>query len=257
MNNINPSDLDSLDIIDKQDSLLQLSIDFSSEANMTSFSEAMEYYEITTKDTIYATEGFKNNSGFPFQMGVMRSAARFAFDNSIGSVSEQITTDNGIAVFHIVGNIGEEYKPISEVENSIKRSLIHDKKKEYAQLLFNDIDIDSDWKEISNNSEYIAYTEKETSTLGGNFNTIGRSNELQGILKKIEPGEFTNVLESSSHVFVAYISEKDKFNQDNYLAAKDSIKKQLLASKRNQTYNNWLRAEKESIEIIDLRYKIF
>ena len=50
---------------------------------------------------------------------------------------------------------------------------------------------------------------------------------------------------------------KDNFNEVDYLAIKDSIKKQLLTGKKNQVYNNWLRAEKDKINIIDLRYKIF
>ena len=46
--------------------------------------------------------------------------------------------------------------------------------------------------------------------------------------------------------------EENLFN-----SVKDSIEKSLLTNKRNQVYNNWLRAEKKNLEIIDLRHKIF
>ena len=43
--NINATDIDSLDIIDLQDSLLQLSIDFASDAQTLSFNEALDLFE--------------------------------------------------------------------------------------------------------------------------------------------------------------------------------------------------------------------
>ena len=59
--NINDSDLDSLEIIQEQDSLLQTAIDFASEAEITSFHEALKLYELNVTDTIQVTEDFKNN----------------------------------------------------------------------------------------------------------------------------------------------------------------------------------------------------
>ena len=50
--NLNSTDLDSTQVIDMQDSLLQLSIDFSSDAQMTSFEEAIDEYSISKIDTI-------------------------------------------------------------------------------------------------------------------------------------------------------------------------------------------------------------
>ena len=39
--------------------------------------------------------------------------------------------------------------------------------------------------------------------------------------------------------------------------SKSSIKIQLLSSKRDNMYNEWLDAEKNNLEVIDLRHKIF
>ena len=36
-------------------------------------------------------------------MGAVRQAVRFAFDNSSGETSEYLQTDNGLAVFNIIG----------------------------------------------------------------------------------------------------------------------------------------------------------
>ena len=38
---------------------------------------------------------------------------------------------------------------------------------------------------------------------------------------------------------------------------KDSIKNELLNRKKGQVFNKWLKQEKENLDIVDLRHKIF
>ena len=56
--NINSSGLDSTDIVEQQDSLLQLAIDFASDAEILSFKDALIEYELEKTDTINVTESF-------------------------------------------------------------------------------------------------------------------------------------------------------------------------------------------------------
>ena len=254
--NINDTDLDSLEIVQEQDSLLQAAIDFASEAEITSFNDALELYELNPTDTIQVTEDFKNNSGIPFQMGSIRSAVRFAFDNSIGSSSNYIITDNGIAVFHILDKIGSEYEEFITVKDNIKKSIVSDKKKDYAKTILNNIK--ADWKAASRENTMLSLNENEAGPIGQNFPTIGRSNDLLGILLNTsDKGKVNSILESSSHVFLVEINEIEAVEDASFESAKDSIRNTLLNNKRNQVYNNWLRAEKKNLDIIDLRHKIF
>ena len=254
--NISDSDLDSLEIIEEQDSLLQTAIDFASEAEITSFTEALKLYELNVTDTIQVTENFKNNSGIPFQMGAVRAAVRFAFDNSNGSSSNYMVTDNGIAVFHILEKTSNSYDDFNNVKSNIKRSIIGDKKKEYAKDILKNFS--DDWKAAAKNNIFVDLNENETGTWGQNFPTIGRSNDLLGsLLGSSTKGKIDNILESSSHVFLANIYTIDNMEEDLFNSMKDSIETSLLTNKRNQVYNNWLRAEKKNLDIIDLRHKIF
>jgi hypothetical protein len=254
--NINDSDLDSLEIIEEQDSLLQTAIDFASEAEITSFKEALKLYKLSATDTIQVTESFKNNSGIPFQMGAVRSAVRFAFDNSNGSSSNHMVTDNGIAVFHVLERTSNSYDEFDNVKSNIKRSIIGDKKKEYAKDILKNFS--DDWKDAAENNKFVKLNEGEGGTLGQNFPTIGRSNDLLGaLLGTSTKGKIDNILESSSYVFLANINTIDNMENDLFNNVKDSIETSLLTNKRNQVYNNWLRAEKKNLDIIDLRHKIF
>ena len=256
--NINPEGIDSLDIIDLQDSLLQLSIDFSSDAQTTSFQDALEIYEISKVDTIEVTESFSNNSGLPYPMGAIRQAVRFGFDNSPGETSDYFQTDNGLAVFNIVNKNNSSYIPMDEVSGSIERSLKRNKKSDYAfDILTNTDESITEWEKVANNNEYIEFIKDASSTLGGSFSTIGKNNTLIGLLSNMNIGDETNLIKSSNNVFKVKLINKDDFNENTFSSIADSLKLNMITLNKNQVFNHWLKSEKDKIEINDLRSKIF
>ncbi len=258
LENIDSTDLDSTQVIDMQDSLLQLSIDFSSDAQITSFQEAIVDYNIEKIDTVKITEDFKNNSGLPFQIGSVRQAVRFSFDNNIGDTSDSFQTDNGLAVFNILGKNKSYYTDFEEVKGSIERSLKREKKQDYAFELLNNTEFkSSEWEKLAENNNLFNYTKNAKSTIGGSFQAIGRNNTLINFLNSASVSEFSDIIKSSSNVFVAKLLSKDEFNEENYNLILDSLRTESSKRARNKVYNQWLNNEKDNMEIIDLRSKIF
>ena len=256
--NLNSTDLDSTQVIDMQDSLLQLSIDFSSDAQMTSFKEAIDEYSISKIDTIKITEDFKNNSGIPFQMGSIRQAVRFAFDNSNGDTSDSFQTDNGLAVFNIINSNKSFFTPLEEVKGSIERSLKREKKQDYSYNLLANTNYESeDWETVANNNNLITYSNNISSTIGGSFQTIGKNNSLISYLSSMEINGFTEVIKSSSNVFVVKLLSKDNFKEEEFNSILDSLRTEATTRSRNKVYNQWLNNEKDKLDVIDLRSKIF
>ena len=49
----------------------------------------------------------------------------------------------------------------------------------------------------------------------------------------------------------------DLFIESDYNTKKDSIKNQLIDIKRGEVYRKWLETEKENLDIVDLRHKVF
>ncbi len=254
--NINATDIDSLDIIDLQDSLLQLSIDFASDAQTLSFNEALDLFEESVTDTVDLTESFANNSGIPFQMGVVRQAVRFAFDNKVGSTSDSFQTNNGLAVFNIIKKNKSTYKGVDEVRNSIERSIKRDKKTDYANSILTDVDLSKDWESISDDIN-IEYLNNISSNLNGSFNTIGKNNSLIKELQNLNVGETSSIISSRSNVFVVKLKNKESFSESNFNEVKDSLKKTMIIKNKNQIYNQWINSEKDRIDVKDLRSKIF
>ena len=93
--------------------------------------------------------------------------------------------------------------------------------------------------------------------MGGSFQTIGRNNSLISHLNSMDNNEFSQIIKSSSNVFVVKLITKDKFNDDNFATILDSLRTESSLKARNKVYNQWLNSEKENLEVIDLRSKIF
>ena len=249
--NIIDSELPDSIIVEKQDSILQDAIDFASEAEITSFQNALESFNLSVKDTLLIKEEFNSNSP------IGRSGVRFS-DNPIGTSSNYITTENGIMILHIIDVNESNYTAFKDVKDKIKNSLTREKKKEFALSELNNIQSSNDsWVEIAEKYEYIEYTNNTESTLGGTFKPIGRSNELSGALFNLNTGKISEVLSTSNYLFLAEVKTIENLLESDYESKKDSINTSILKRKRNSVYYNWLNEEKKKLEITDLRHKIF
>ena len=250
------SSTDSLEVAVVQDSVMQLALDFAAEADYLSFSEALIQYELTNSDTIDVHETFEANSGIPFQMGVLRPAVRFAFDNNIGSISEPITTQNGIAVFHSLGKKSEGYKSIDEVKEGIRRTLARENKKEYAKTLLN-VANNNNWEDLAKNDPLLQFTSAETQKIGGSFPGIGKNNVLTGTLLAMEKGDISNIIETFNAVTIVKVIDKDIIDDAQYEAAYSGIRTSMLNSERGKSYTSWMTGAREAIEKEDYRFEIY
>lgn len=248
---------DSLNISAVEDSVMQLALDFTADAEDYSFRNAIEKYGITKVDTIDVHESFESNSGIPFQMGVLRNAVRFAFDTAIGSLSDPITANNGIAIFHSINQKPAGYKPIEDVKTNIQKTLLSEFKKNSAIDIIKSINADDDWKNIASSDTLLEFNRGETSTVGGSFTNIGKSNQLTGTLLAMQNGETSNVIETFNSVLRVKMITKDDFNDSLYQAEYNTIRTRLLNAENSRSYTNWLTKAKKNIEIEDYRSEVY
>jgi hypothetical protein len=235
-----------------KDSLMNQALLFADETDYSSFAEATIKFETSDIDTIDIHEDFSNNSGIPPQMGTLRSAVRFAFDNSKGTISDPIQTDNGIGVFHIIGSKSAGHRAFEDVKAGIRRSLLRDLKKDYAKFYLAD-NLSDDWKSLAEGDDLIEYLESDTKTIGGTFQSIGKSSELTGTLMAMESGSESPVLTTFNTACVVRMVNKDILDEAAYSEGKKDLKDQLINSKRSRGYFNWLNAAKEAANIEDFR----
>ena len=249
---------DELDNVSKEDEAVKEANLFAYEAEYSSFAEAASIFGIQGVDTLNIHETFEANSGIPFQMGVLRGAVRFAFDNSIGSISDPITAQNGIAVFHSISEKDGDYKPFEDVKESIRRTLTRENKKNYAKGLLQKVQNKEDiWEELADADSLLQYKAGETQKIGGSFPGIGRNNALAGTLMAIEAGEISGILETFNAVLILHLTKKDEIDEMQYQEAYSSIRDNLLNAERSLGYTNWLQNARKSIEIEDYRSEVY
>jgi len=249
---------DTLDHESKEDKALEEAILFADEAEYSSFSEAVSMFGVEEVETLDIHETFEANSGIPFQMGVLRPAVRFTFDNSIGSISDPITAKNGIAVFHSISENSGGYKPLDEVKESIRRTLIRENKKDYAKsILQNALDETSSWEELASNYPMLQYSSDETGKIGSSFSGIGKSNELTGTVMAMEPGGISGVIETFNAVVILQMTAKDELDNDKYLESYATLRQNMLQAKRALSYTTWLTDARKSIEKEDYRSEVY
>jgi len=249
---------DSLNSVAVEDSIMQLARDFAAEADYSSFADAIKQYKLTNIDTIDVHETFEANSGIPFQMGVLRPAIRFAFDKTIGSISEPISVQNGIAVFHSLGKKNKGYKPLDDVKESIRRTLIRENKKNYAQNILNPALIDMySWERLASNDPLIQYSSGETQKIGGSFPGIGKNNALTGTLLAMEAGDISNILETFNAILILKVIAKDEVDEAQYKESYGAIRDNLLNVERGRGYTSWLTDARKTIKKQDYRSEVY
>ena len=249
---------DTFENVSKQDKALQEALLFVDEAEYSSFSEAVSMFGVEGVDTLDIHETFEANSGIPFQMGVLRPAVRFAFDNSIGSISDPITAQNGIVVFHSISEKSGDYKPLDDVKESIRRTLTREHKKDYAKTLLKPtLNNTNKWAAMADADPLLQYSSGETGKVGGSFSGIGKSNELMGTLLAMEAGEISGVIETFNAVLVLHMTNKDALDNAKYLDNYTTIRDNLLNTERSRSYTSWLTDARKAIKKEDYRSEVY
>jgi parvulin-like peptidyl-prolyl isomerase len=249
---------DSLIYTIEKDSIMNQAFLFSDEAKYSSFSEAMNVYNLSVDDTLTLSQALSGNSGIPFTMGNSRKVIRFAFDSDLGSISEPVEMKNGIAVFHIISQNPSTYKAFDDVKENIKRTFLKDLKENKAkEIISNAMNSSNNWKSLSDSNEYINYLSDQTSTLAGSFTSIGRSSQLEGTLFSINNGQTSKLIKTASSFLYLKLNSKDEFDEADFNEKIDAIRAQLLSAKKNRGYFDWLNSAKSNIEIDDWRYLIY
>ena len=237
---------------------MQLALDFVAEADFASFSDALSKFEIKSVDTIDVHETFESNSGIPFQLGVLRPAVRFAFDNSIGEISDPMAAQNGIAVFHLLSEKSKGFKSLDEVRANINRTLIRENKIDYAtNLLESVVSSSNDWNDIALSDSLFKFVSGETQKIGGSFTGIGKNNVLTGTLLAMDSGNDSGVLETYNAVVVIKMVEKDELDDMEYEEAFDAVRTQLLNTELSRGYTSWISQARKEIEKEDFRSTVY
>ncbi|MEC7858330.1 MAG: peptidylprolyl isomerase [Bacteroidota bacterium] len=219
----------------------------SSNASFKDFSEENGYKIITEQD-------LDKNASNLSDVDNARSVILWSYDDSRDSddISDVIELDDGYIVAHLSDIKKEGTKDISDVENSIRKSVINDKKYEYVSELVKGY---SSLEDLKSTFEYGEIY--ETPDLDFNTNSIqnvGFAPEAIGVAFSMHDNELTKPIKIYDGVFVLKLNQK---NMADSLSNYTDYGISLLQANKFTSSLKIDQAIKKFSNIEDFRYKFF
>ncbi|MCK4965915.1 peptidylprolyl isomerase, partial [bacterium] len=180
--------------------------DFSEEAISSGFEKTAAESSLEILETPYL-----KNTGFIPGIGMLYSAAKFAFRGKVGDISEPLGTEDVSYVFMISEKDPEHTKPLENVRETIENKLAQSKRKDIAkekiQKVYNDIQSGKPFMRASNENSMII----ESTGEFGYFDyipNIGNDIKFTTGALKMNPGEVSEPVESPSGWYLINLTEK-------------------------------------------------
>ncbi len=229
--------------------------DFAYVADQRDFYEEADYFGLEVQET-----GFFQENGVIPGVGRSESVMRFAFNNRQGRISDVLEVSNGYGVFKIVDVQREGVKPLDEVRSQIRTDLERekrwDKARERAQEIYGELQGRSltDITEIDP-----ALNIRTASDIGINSNVpgVGRDAKFIGAAFGVKQGEVSKPVEGSRNIYLLEVIRRTEFDEEKYAEQHEDIKEEILQSKRQQFFTQWLEGLREEATIVDNRYMFY
>lgn len=186
---------------------------------------------------------------------------RFAFSKDLGDISEVFPIPEGYGVFMISEIKKGGIRPLSELKESLRPRVLREKK---LKILANKVA--KFRQELSETDPLQKLTEKYpdlTIQTSGQFSLIsgipgiGRDIKLNGALLSLKTNVVSKPIEGTRGYYIVKLLEKSEIDSTTYNSQKETLKKQLLLSKKSQFISEWLEQLKKKADIEDNRDMFF
>ncbi|MDP3580686.1 MAG: peptidylprolyl isomerase, partial [Ignavibacteria bacterium] len=213
------------------------------------------------KYQVTETPPFNEEASAIAGLGINRALVKWAFENGTGEVSDVFRFPAGYVVATISEEIKPGMKPFEEVKEIIKSAVTSQKKLEKAMAIAkqirNQIGDSGDGNAAKTVwASAIVDTTMEFTT-AGTVGTLGREFAFTEAAYKADMNKWTQPVKGITNAYLIKVKSKTQFDQNAFNTAKESIKKDLVANKKNVYLSQWVEQLKKEADIVDNRYMFF
>lgn len=232
--------------------------DFADAAVADGFEAAAQSFGLTIENTAL----------FPFQeagsipgIGALKPVMDFAFGSDIGKVSyvqkTRIKGQDGYSVFKLTDRAPEGIAPLSDVESTVRTTLIRKRQEEMA------LQAAQQFRSRVGSADQlvpVALAENvKIDTTGQHgqrdfIRGIGQDEVIGKQLLSMMPGQVSPALSNSRGGYVAVVLQITEADSTQFVAQKDQLLQNLERTKQNRVYTDWLKLAKAEIGVADNRY---
>ena len=183
-----------------------------------------------------------------------RNVVIWAYDDARDSddISDVIELNDGYVVAHLGDIKNEGTKKLEDVENSIKKKILDNKKFEYINNLFQDYNTLDDLKKIYDKGEI--YNISNIDFNSNSIQNVGFSPKAIGVAFSLSEGELTMPIEIEDGIIILSLNS---ISQADSLSSYFDYGISLLQANKFTSSLKVDNAVKEFSDIEDLRYKFF
>jgi peptidyl-prolyl cis-trans isomerase D len=249
---------------------ITMSVKASSKTRDDAFQRAQDFAYLAKKGSfdseakslglqVLETPEFQKGGMVP-GLGFFEPINKFAFNHSVGDISEVYSVNNGYAVVMISEEKKEGIRPFDEVKNDLKPRAL--RKKKMAQLLttiqqkYSQLGPNGDLASLSGEQNVQVQTTGDFN-VGGGIPTVGREFALNGASQSGEIGKILPPVEGTRGYYLVKILTRSPFDTAAYNAQKNILQVQLLQEKKQRILSQWLEKLKETASIEDDREQFF
>ena len=191
-------------------------------------------------------------------VGALNDAVLFAFTAKVGDISDVLENESGYYVFRLDEIHEASTQPLETVSPRINLTLQFKKRNEkalaYAQELYE--------QALSSNEflDYIVELDPKLKIktpppfyLDLNISGLGKSGALAGALSISEPGDMIRPVLLTSGAVIVQLVGKDNFEEPAFELVYEELQRQLLTTRQNTIFSDWVEDMRGKAEIIDLR----
>jgi parvulin-like peptidyl-prolyl isomerase len=222
--------------------------DFESEAELMG-------YEIVE------TPPFGENASFIGGIGASKALVKFAFENSLGDVSDVYRVPSGYVVAMISEATKAGFRPFDEVQKQIRIAVIREKKFEKTEDIAQEV-----YEKIKNENSLTAVSQYNSSavvdkvlnfTPQGNIPKVGRDNAFLAYCLDAEIGKISTPVRGNRGTYLIMVKERTEIDEEDFAKQANTLRTNLLQQKKTQYFTQWIENIRDEADIVDNRHLFY
>lgn len=193
--------------------------------------------------------------------GALGVAPDWALDpqTMVGDLSQFFENASGFHVFELLGRQEEGVAPLADVSQSIRQTLVADKKKERARAraaeLVDAIDSGASLEEIA--ARVGTGVEVTEPFRRGDFVPgLGQGTEAVGAAFGLPVGSTSGVVDAGDAVVILEVAEREEATREGFEEVKGALLDQLALERTREYVQSWLTALREEATVEDHRERL-
>jgi parvulin-like peptidyl-prolyl isomerase len=204
----------------------------------------------------------KEDKYLPRPAGRMRAAVRFAFTaEEIGQVSEVFENETAYMVAQLADIRPAGVQPMSAVRGRIEQIARNEVAKRHVSMIMSRIQVlvseGADWQAVADSIPMIELRMGITHKLHQSISGIGRSPIFKGVLKAMEPGDLSDIVELEGGEAIILILDRKEPDWARYAEEREAEYNRFLTRRQNSIFEDWLADIRKEANVIDNRHAFY